>query len=49
MKSDFEIENFKRKVSLILFVWNLIIGCSIKNKENYPEKAFEQRNKETWI
>lgn len=27
----------------------MIIGCSTKNRENYPKKAFEQRIKETHI
>ena len=31
------------------FVYNLIIRYSKKKKENHPEKAFEERNKEAWI
>lgn len=27
----------------------MIIGCSIRNGENYPKEAFECRNKETLI
>ena len=45
MKSDFRSESFKRKFSTIFFVYNLIIGCSIRNRKNCPIKAFEQRNK----
>ena len=28
----------------MFFFQNLIIGCSKKKRENYPKKAFEQRN-----
>ena len=30
-------------------VYNVVIGCSDKNRENYPKRAFEQRIKETRI
>ena len=43
MKSDFASETFKRKFSIIIFVWNLIIIRSESNKENHLKKAFEQR------
>ena len=47
MKFDFRSESFKRKFGSNLLACNLIIGCSVKNRKNFPEKAFEQRNKET--
>ena len=43
MKSDFASETFKRKFSIIIFVWNLIIIHSESNRENHLKKAFEQR------
>ena len=39
MKFYFRSESFKKKFSLILFVDNLIIGCSEKNVKNYLKKA----------
>ena len=41
MKFDFSSESFKKKIVMILFFYNLIIGCSRKNSENYPRKALE--------
>ena len=35
----------KGKFSLILFVYNLMIGCFKKKKENNPRNAFEKRKK----
>ena len=49
MKSEFRSESFKRKFSRIVFVLNMIIGCSKKNTVNYPKKAFPLANKETQI
>ena len=51
MKFDFrsEFQSFERKSTSTNFVYNFIIRCSKKNKENYPEGALEQRNIETWI
>ena len=50
VKSDFRFESFIRKLRNIPLVYNLLIhGCPEKDGENYPEKAFEQRNKETQI
>ena len=49
MKSEFRSESFKRKFSRIVFVLNMIIGCSKKNTVNYPKKAFPLTNKETQI
>ena len=49
MKFDFRPESFKRNFSSYLFGYNLVIGCSKKNRENFPLKAFDQRNEETWI
>ena len=50
MKSDFRFESFIRKLRNIPLVYNLLIhGCPEKDRENYPKKAFEQRNKETQI
>lgn len=34
---------------MVLLFYNLIIGCSTKNREKYPAKALEERNKETRI
>ena len=45
-KFDFRSQSFNRKFKRKK---NLIIGCSTKNRENYPKKAFEQRIKETHI
>ena len=39
----FRSESFKRKFILVIFVYNLMIRCSEKNKENYPKKAFKQK------
>ena len=39
----------KSKFSLILLVYNLVIGCSKKNRENYVWKSFKITEKETWI
>ena len=33
----------------MFFVYNLIIGCFKKSRENYPKKGFEQGNKQAWI
>ena len=49
MKFDFMSESFERKSISVIFVYNLMIGCCKKSKENYLKKAFEQRNRETWI
>ena len=43
------LKAFKEKFSIILFVNNLMIGWSQKNKENDPKRAFEQRSKEAQI
>ena len=32
-----------------IFVYNLMTGCLSKKRENYPGKAFEQRDEETQI
>ena len=37
MKFDFKSESLKRKFGLNLFSNNLIIGCSKKNRENFPK------------
>ena len=47
MKSDLRSESIQRKFSRILSVYDLTTGCFKKNRENYPKKAFAQRNKET--
>ena len=50
LKSNFRSESFKKKIQHnSSFLWNVIIGCSKLNGENYPTKAFEQRNIETQI
>ena len=46
MKFDFRSESFERKSISVIFVYNLMIGCCKKSKENYLKKAFEQRNRE---
>ena len=45
MESEFRFKSFKRKFSSATYVYNLMIGCPEKNKENCPKKALEQRNK----
>ena len=57
MKFDFIYKRFIRKLSETSFVYHLMMGCSEKKKkkkkkkdrENYPQKAFGCRNKETGI
>ena len=39
-KFEFRFESLKSKFSFILFTYNLMIGCSKKNRENYPGKCF---------
>ena len=38
-KFEFRSDILKRKLSLICFVYNLIIGCSKMKRENYPIKV----------
>ena len=45
MKFYFRSESFKRKFSLILFVDNLIIGCSEKNVKNYLKRLLNREIK----
>ena len=33
------------KFNFILFVYDLTIGCSYKNRRNYLENAFEQKKR----
>lgn len=40
MKSDFSSKSCKR--TTVLFVYNMMIGCSETNRENDPKKAFEK-------
>ena len=49
MKCSLRSEGFKRKFSIIIFVYNLMNGCSSKKRENYPGKTLKQKDKETWI
>ena len=42
-------KTFKRKFCTTTFVYNWMIGCPAKNRENCPKKAFQERNKETQI
>ena len=43
-KFEFRYASLKRKLSFILFVHNLVIGCwAKKNRENYPENAWNKR------
>ena len=37
-KFEFKYKGLKNKLSLIHFVYNLMIGSSKKNRENYPRK-----------
>ena len=46
-KFKFRYESLKSKFSFILFAYNLMIGCSKKNRENYPGKCFWTKEKET--
>ena len=49
MKFEFRYESIKRKFSLILFIYNLMIGCSKKNRENYRGKCFGTKEEETGL
>ena len=40
VKHDCRLESFKRKFSSATFVYNLMIGCPEKNRENHTKKAF---------
>ena len=44
-----DMESLKGKFSLILFVNNLMIGYSKKNRENCPRKCFWWKEKETRV
>ena len=44
-KFDFRYESLRSKFRFILFVYNLMIGCSKKKKENYLGKCFRQQKK----
>lgn len=46
---DIRSESFNRKFNLNSFVYNLMIGISKMNGENFLERAIEQRKKGTWI
>ena len=48
-KFEFRYESLKSKFSFILFTYNLMIGCSKKNRENYPGKCFWTKEKETQV
>ena len=39
MKSDFRSESLKREFTITHFVYNLMIGCYEKNRENYPNNS----------
>ena len=39
-KFELRYESLKNKFSLILFAYNLMIGYSKKNIENYPRECF---------
>ena len=39
-KFEFRYESLKSKSTFILFAYNLMIGCSIKNRENYRGNCF---------
>ena len=42
-------ESFKSKFTLILFVHNLMIGYSKKNREIVRENAFKEKKKRRWL
>ena len=42
MKSDFRSESLKRNFSIIVFVKNLIIGCSYEKREKKTKKMLER-------
>ena len=44
---EFRFENFKSISAWILFVYELMIGSSKNNRENYPRKCFWRKVKET--
>ena len=39
-KFEFRYETLESEYSLILFTYNLMIGYSKKNRENYPRECF---------
>ena len=49
VKSDFRFESLNKKLTIIPFIYNLMIGYPKKDRENCRKGAFEQRNKETRI
>ena len=50
MKPDFRRESLKRNYNFgIIFFAFFILDAIKKNRENYPKKAIDQRNKETLI
>ena len=44
-KFEFRYKSLKSKFSLILSNYSLMVGYSNKNKENFPESAFNQQKK----
>ena len=46
-KFEFRYESLNSKFNLILFVYNLMIRCSKKNRVNYPRKYCWRKEKDT--
>ena len=43
MKSGLRSESYKRKFGLIIFVQNLIFGCSKKKRELFPNRHMKKK------
>ena len=48
-KFELRNESLKSKFSLIHFAYNLMIGYSKKNRENYPSECFSLKENETRV
>ena len=49
MKFELSYKSLKGKSSLILFAYNLMIGYSKKNRENYPRECFDKKKKKLML
>ena len=48
-KFELRYESLKSKFSLTLFAYNLMIGYSKKNRENYPERVLLIKRKKLTV
>ena len=46
---NLDIEKLKSKISVIIFVYSLMIGWPKKNREIIRENAFEQTKRKPWL